>query len=101
MTEKQKKQYKKELYTYLDFEYDDLTTINKLIKASQDENLEIENILFAYVLGLVTAQYETTASLLFEDHNEIDNDLLLRLNAEASLAWVAKFLDKKDKKTVS
>ena len=35
MTAKQKKQYKKELFAYLDFEYDDLTTINKLIKSSQ------------------------------------------------------------------
>ena len=32
MTTKQKKQYKKELYAYLDFEYDDLTIINNLIK---------------------------------------------------------------------
>ena len=101
MTAKQKKQYKKELFAYLDFEYDDLTTINKLIKSSQKVNLEIENILFAYALGLVTAQYETTASLLFEDHNKIDNDLLSRLNGEVSLAWVAKFLDERDNKTVS
>ena len=100
MTAKQKKQYKKELFAYLDFEYDDLTVVNNLIKSSQKANLEIENILFAYVLGLVTAQYETTASLLFEDHNEIDNDLLLRLNAEASLAWVNEFLDRLEKKNI-
>ena len=100
MTAKQKKQYKKELFAYLDFEYDDLTVVNNLIKASQKVNLEIENILFAYVLGLVTAQYETTASLLFEDHNKIDNDLLLRLNAEASLAWVTEFLDRLEKKNI-
>jgi hypothetical protein len=100
MTAKQKKQYKKELFAYLDFEYDDLTVVNNLIKSSQKANLEIENILFAYVLGLVTAQYETTASLLFEDHNEIDNDLLLRLNAEVSLAWVNEFLDRLEKKNI-
>ena len=100
MTAKQKKQYKKELFAYLDFEYDDLTVVNNLIKASQKVNLEIENILFAYVLGLVTAQYETTASLLFEDHNKIDNDLLLRLNAEASWAWVTEFLDRLEKKNI-
>ena len=75
MTTKQKNLLKEELYSHLDYEYDDLSTINRLIEASKKVNFSIPDMLFCYAMGILTTHVEIAIIHLFEDKEEFNNKI--------------------------
>lgn len=96
MTLKQQKKFRKELKDYLDFEYDDLNTINRLIEASKQANQDISNSLFCYAMGIATPQTDPICDFL--NVETIDQDLVLKLKGQVCLKWVVDFLENPNQK---
>lgn len=93
MTTKQKNLLKEELYSHLDYEYDDLSTINRMIKASEKVNLSVDNMLFCYAMGILTTHVEIAIIHLFED-KRFKNKTILDIKGEVALQWANDFIKK-------
>jgi hypothetical protein len=96
MTTKQKNLLKEELYSHLDYEYDDLSTINRMIKASEKVNLSVHNMLFCYAMGILTTHVEIAIMHLF-DEKRFKNKTILDIKGEVALQWTDDFMIKMDK----
>ena len=96
MTTKQKNLLKEELYSHLDYEYDDLSTINRMIKASEKVNLSVHNMLFCYAMGILTTHVEIAIMHLF-DEKRFKNKTILDIKGEVALQWADDFMIKMDK----
>ena len=93
MTTKQKNLLKEELYSHLDYEYDDLSTINRMIKASEKVNLSVHNMLFCYAMGILTTHVEIAIMHLF-DEKRFKNKTILDIKGEVALQWANDFIKK-------
>ena len=96
MTTKQKNLLKEELYSHLDYEYDDLSTIKRMIKASEKVNLSIPDMLFCYAMGILTTHVEIAIIHLFEE-KRFKNKTILDIKGEVALQWADDFMIKMDK----
>ena len=93
MTTKQKNLLKQELCSHLDYEYDDLSTINRLIEASKKVNFSIPDMLFCYAMGILTSHVEIAIMHLFED-KRFKNETILKIKGEVALQWAEDFTKK-------
>ena len=93
MTTKQKNLLKEELYSHLDYEYDDLSTVNRMIKAAKKVNMRVSDMLFCYAMGIVTTHVEIAIIHLFED-KRFKNKTILDVKGEVALQWANDFIKK-------
>jgi hypothetical protein len=93
MTTKQKNLLKEELYSHLDYEYDDLSTINRMIKAAKEVNMRVGDMLFCYAMGILTTHVEIAIIHLFED-KRFKNETILKIKGEVALQWAEDFTKK-------
>jgi hypothetical protein len=96
MTTKEKNLLKEELYSHLDYEYDDLSTIDRMIRSCEKVDMSIHNMLFCYAMGIVTTHVEIAIIHLFED-KRFKNKTILDLKGEVCLQWADDFIKKRNK----
>ena len=96
MTTKEKNLLKEELYSHLDYEYDDLSTVKRMIKACKKVNMSISDMLFYYAMGIVTTHVEIAIIHLFED-KQFKNKTILDLKGQVCLQWTDDFIKKRNK----
>jgi hypothetical protein len=93
MTTKQKNLLKEELYSHLDYEYDDLSTVNRMIKAAKEVNMRVSDMLFCYAMGILTTHVEIAIIHLFEE-KRFKNKTILDIKGEVALQWAEDFIKK-------
>ena len=94
MTIKQKNAIKKQLLSYLDHEYDDLSTICTLIKATELTNTSNNFPLFCYAMGIITPHFDVVLNDILNLNIKPDNRSILKIKCEVCEKWVDKLLKK-------
>ena len=92
MTTKEKNAIKKELLSYLDHEYDDLSTIYALAKAADSTDISINNILFCYAMGIITPHFDVVINNILNLHVKPDKRSVLKIKCEVCGMWLDKLL---------
>ena len=89
MTNKQIKQFKKEIEKYLDLEHDNMNQVSKLLGLSRSIKVNCDCLMFAYALGLASRQREVIWKKIVKTpiDNIFDDDLALQLQGEVCLKW--------------
>ena len=99
MTAKQQKQFKKEIKNYLSLEFNNLNQFNKVFGISNSLKLNIDCMIFAYALGLVSRQYESIWEKVTKARidNIFDDNLAVELQGQVCLEWAEEMIMRPNK----